>query len=136
MSGLIKRWLSFAQADLEAAKVQLNHGKRRGSSYQIAVFHCHQAIEKILKAHLVAQDREVPKTHDLTALRVATGLAIPAHLVAFINALTPHYLLPRYPDLPFEPRFSFAYNERNAKNILRQTKETFLWLAHALTQKR
>lgn len=136
MKEVTKKWIEFARADLEAAEVQLQHGAKRGSAYQIAVFHCHQAVEKILKAHLVEQDKEIKKIHDLTVLRVTTGLTIPEKLVRHIDELQPHYLIPRYPDLPFIPKFAFTYNRENAEKIFLKTKELFVWIEGALVQKK
>lgn len=136
MKDVTKKWVAFARGDLEAAELQLQHGGTRGSAYQIAVFHCHQAIEKILKAYIVEQDKEVKKSHDLTQLRALTGLPITERLVQFIDELQPHYLIPRYPDLPFKSSFTFTYNRPNVQKILKQTQEIFLWLEQELTQKR
>jgi len=136
MKDVTKKWVAFARGDLEAAELQFQHGGTRGSAYQIAVFHCHQAIEKILKAHIVEQDKEVKKSHDLTQLRALTGLSMPDHLVECIDNLQPHYLIPRYPDLPFKPSFTFTYNRANTKIILNQTQELLLWLEQKLTQKK
>ncbi|OGL65420.1 hypothetical protein A3B21_01775 [Candidatus Uhrbacteria bacterium RIFCSPLOWO2_01_FULL_47_24] len=136
MKDITKKWVEFARADLDAAEVQMQYGAKRGSAYQVVVFHCHQSIEKILKAHLVEQDLEVKKIHDLTALRTATKLEIPEKFVQFIDELQPHYLIPRYPDLPFAPKFSFTYNRKNAEDILNKTKELFIWIENALMQKK
>ena len=135
MKEITKKWIEFAKADLEAARVQLRYGPKRSSAYQVAIFHCHQAVEKILKAHLVEQDQEVKKSHDLTALRVSTGLFIPEHIQQHIDELQPHYLIPRYPDFPFMPEFSFRYNRSNARTILDHTQTIVLWLEHAFKQK-
>ena len=136
MKEITRKWAEFASADLEAAEVQLQHGSKRGSAYQVAVFHCHQAIEKILKAHLVEQDQEVKKIHDLTTLRASTKLSIPEKLIGYIDELQPHYLIPRYPDLPFTPKFSFTYNRKNVDSIFKRTQEVFIWLTNELTQKK
>jgi len=46
------------KADLEAAEVLVRAGKT-SYSYQLAVLHCHQAIEKILKT-IIVDNGELP----------------------------------------------------------------------------
>lgn len=131
-----QKWIDLARADLDAAFVQFRYGGTRGSAYQIAVFHCHQAIEKILKAHLVEQDKEVPKIHDLTRLRVLSHLQFSVAQETMIDELQPHYLLPRYPDLPFASQFSYTYNHKNTHTLLTKTKKLFVWLETMLVKKK
>lgn len=57
------RWLDRASGDIRAARVLL----RDGIELQ-AAFHLQQAIEKTLKALLVAARRDVRKTHDIDTL--------------------------------------------------------------------
>lgn len=136
MKEITKKWIELARADLDAAQTQFHHGKRQGSAYQIAVFHCHQAIEKILKAYLVERDIAVTKTHDLSYLHAKVGLDLPVAMSDFIARLNPHYLLPRYPDLPFSSSFSFTYNRKNVLTIITETHTLFLWLEKRLSMKK
>jgi len=133
MKTITNQWLEFARADLDAAKVQFQHGPRQGSAYQITVFHCHQAIEKILKAYLIENDIPLHKTHDLTYLRSASRIKFPSKWIFFIDTLNPHYLYPRYPDLPFRPSFTFTYNRQNVLSILGKTEKLYLWLEKKIT---
>ena len=48
MEEIVKKWLEYAKTDLEAAEVLVKAGKSP-YSYQAAVLHCHQAIEKNFK---------------------------------------------------------------------------------------
>lgn len=124
------------RADLEAAEVQLKYGKKSGSAFQISVFHCHQAVEKISKAFLLERKGDAPRIHDITRLRVLTGLHIPDDIVEAIDTLQPHYLIPRYPDMPFDPSFSFTYNKENTTHILNLTKKVFVWINNQLEPKK
>lgn len=136
MREITKKWVELSQADLIAAQTQFRYGPKKGSAYQIAVFHCHQAIEKTLKAYLVEKDIELRKTHDITYLRALTGLAMPEKIMAFIDTINPHYLFPRYPDLPFKPSFVFTYNRKNVSAIIAHTKQVTIWFENILTQKK
>lgn len=136
MKATTEKWVEFARADLIAAQLQFTHGEQRGHAYQIAVFHCHQAIEKMIKASLNEQGKEVIRTHDLVRLLELSALPAPAPIAEFIDRLNPHYLPPRYPDLPFQPLFTFTYNRENTEQIINQTNETLLWLEKQLTSKK
>lgn len=124
--------MDYADGDLHAAKVQFEHGHKLGSSFQIATFHCHQAVEKMLKAALAEQGKETLKIHNLVRLAVLTELKFPVQLQHFIEDLNPHYLPLRYPDFAFAPTFSFTYNRKNVIVIIRQTKKLFVWLKNKL----
>lgn len=121
-------------SDLEAAEVLFNNGEKLGSAYQVCIYHCHQAIEKILKAHLVKQGKPVIKIHDLVWLEEKAALKIPIELHQFIRDLSPHYQVVRYPDMPFTSNFIFSYKKSTAQEILDKTKTLFLWLKEKLIQ--
>jgi HEPN domain-containing protein len=54
-------WLRKAESDLSNTELCLAGGK----SLDTACFHCQQAAEKSLKAHLIASSAEFPLIHDL-----------------------------------------------------------------------
>lgn len=67
----IAHWKQGAQDAIEAAELLL-----RGGKHALALFHCHLAAEKILKAEYIREkDKAPPKTHDL--LSIALELARP-----------------------------------------------------------
>lgn len=63
---LARRWLSKARTDLALATVILEKGPDMDP--WVGCFHAQQAVEKALKALLVARGTEPPHTHDLGAL--------------------------------------------------------------------
>jgi len=67
-------WISKAREDLAAAEILLRGGPRHGAAVG---FHAQQAVEKMLKAALVARGVAFPKTHDL------------AHLLDLLAAIEP-----------------------------------------------
>jgi HEPN domain-containing protein len=70
-----------------------------------ACFHCQQAAEKSLKAFLVWNEREPPRTHAL-GLLLDAGLACEARLEehrAHCERLTAYAVEIRYPDSAAEP---------------------------------
>lgn len=60
-----KEWIEIASQDLASAKYLVN---MKPVPLEIICYHCQQCAEKYMKAYLVFKNKEVIKTHDLTAL--------------------------------------------------------------------
>lgn len=91
-------WLDKAREDLQAARLLAG----AGGAASIACFHCQQAVEKYLKACLVACDLEVPRTHDLEDLasriiRPSFDIGATVDELRFVRA---YAVAPRYPYFP------------------------------------
>jgi HEPN domain-containing protein len=77
MNDLVAEWVEKAQGDFNVAQRELR--VRRLPNYDACCFHAQQCAEKYLKAFLVAQKIEPPRTHnliDLLALCVTLDAAI------------------------------------------------------------
>jgi HEPN domain-containing protein len=61
----IEQWLEKAEHYLIAAQLII---EIQPIILDIACFHCQQAVEKFLKAFLVSQKQDFPKTHNLDLL--------------------------------------------------------------------
>lgn len=131
MKEITKKWLGFAKADLDAAKVLLDKSKKH--LYANCYYHLHQAIEKSLKAVLVENNQRIPKTHDLVDLLELTGSKLPRELVEFIENLNPFYNPIRYPDSFEELKSEFTKSDVN--KYYKLTKETIKWMHYLLTKK-
>ena len=59
-------WIERAESDISVAHYIAEN--MHPVSTEIVCFHCQQAVEKYLKAFLVYNDQEPPKTHDLAEL--------------------------------------------------------------------
>ena len=59
----MRRWMQMAQEDMNRAEKRLSEG-----DYDAAAFRVQQAVEKALKAALVAESVPLDKTHDLSRL--------------------------------------------------------------------
>jgi len=66
MSQLVDEWIRKAVADLQTAKRESR--VRRNPNFDAVCFHAQQAVEKMLKAKLASERRDIPRTHDLTKL--------------------------------------------------------------------
>lgn len=89
-------WTAFADQDLAAAKTLFKDSE---SFPHIIAMHCHQAVEKYLKAALLFYKKEKPKIHDLVALVNYCADAEPSfrELLQSAKDLDPLYVEERYP---------------------------------------
>ncbi len=92
--GLLKK----AENDLFAARAILASGR----AFDMACFHCQQAVEKSLKAVMALRDIEYPWTHNLRQLADLVMPTLPslAPLEERIAELTPFAV-----DLRYDPHF-------------------------------
>lgn len=134
MKKITKKWLEYAKADLEAAEVLVRAGKT-SYSYQLAVLHCHQAIEKILKTITVDNEKLPKRTHNLIFLLEETDLEIPERFREYIEELNPHYQPSRYPDI-FYKKINSRYTHKKSEYHLAKTKELFSWLEKKIILKK
>jgi HEPN domain-containing protein len=106
---LVEQWLSRALSNLDRARA----GKICETTlYEDLCFDCQQAVEKSLKALLVAYDKESPHTHligHLLETLEQTGLKIPDNIKA-ASDLTEYAVHTRYPGL-YEPVTEEEYRE-------------------------
>ena len=115
-----QEWLAHAEADLHYARLGQ---KDRDASENLIVFHAQQAIEKALKAVLVAQGVEFPKTHDLEQL-VETieeaGAAWPADMNKVME-FTPFATQGRYPG------FDDPISEADVEEAVGMAGKVLMW---------
>lgn len=132
METMLDKWIEYAEGDLEAAEILLEHPKS-DRSWQMVMFHCHEAVEKLLKAVLIKKEKEVKKIHDLNRLYELTGIELPEEHRAYIEELEPYYPGQRYPDLPVRSRGQ-RFDKLVADYHVKKTKNLFLWVKqHHLT---
>jgi HEPN domain-containing protein len=70
--------------------------------YEVTVFYCQQALEKLLKGTIIALNRERPKkTHRLIELyqNVEANVPLEDDLKDFLHIIAPYYFTARYPDV-------------------------------------
>ena len=91
------RWLASARSDLALARAG-----RLSADVQLEAlcYHCQQAVEKSLKAVLIAHSLEFPRTHNVGTLQdlLPPALAVPSAVSdEQLRALTVYAVLSRYP---------------------------------------
>lgn len=134
MNSITKKWLKYAKGDLEGAEILLRSTKSQ-YGYQLCVLHCHQAIEKILKAIIVEKGETPIKTHNLVFLLQKTKLEIPEDFRNYIEELNPHYQPARYPDIVYKGPI-LKYNKETAQYHFNKTKSLFSCLKKKLISKK
>lgn len=72
----VTEWVVFALSDLHVA----NGPRAKGARAAAYAFHAQQAVEKILKAVLIAHGVEPPNTHDIRGLSVLIEVHTPHEL--------------------------------------------------------
>lgn len=100
------------------------------SRYSGAVFFCHQALEKILKAAIVGfAHQAAPKSHALEYLFSLTTLKSPKkNWPEILAEITRHFWKVRYGDYR---KYKYTSKEKVEPTII-STKEIYLWVKKQL----
>ena len=90
----IEYWKAGALDDLETAKVLIDKNRLLHG-----LFFCHLVIEKIIKAHVVKQTKDIaPRSHNLIYLSERANLVFNEVEEIFLGILMKYQLQGRYPD--------------------------------------
>ena len=121
-------WIALAEEDLGAAGLMLREGL-----YRACIFHCQQAIEKLLKAIWVesAAAGYPPREHNLTLLAEMADVELSKEQASFFDALSKQYMPARYADIAIDEKVE--YSPEQADNYYRQTVSEFQWLRRQLS---
>ena len=116
-------WAEYAEEDLIMAKSALRRSKPLTTS---SCFHSQQCAEKYLKAILVSQDIEFPKTHDLLILNTlcADGGIFTGFTKEDLGRLSGYAVHTRYPGN--QPTPDEAKEALKIAKTVRQFTRTFL----------
>ncbi|MCJ7728510.1 MAG: HEPN domain-containing protein [Sedimentisphaerales bacterium] len=96
-----KQWLVKAQEDWDAVEILIDQKRPPKGA---VCFHCQQCIEKLLKAILVREQIEFPKTHDIGRLIELVRKFVPGSTEFSLHAkkLSVYGVDMRYPDEAIE----------------------------------
>lgn len=100
----------------------------RTGRYLYVVFMCQQAIEKIFKAMLTLQNKEIKPIHNLSRLALLADVLqeFDEKRRAFIDGLSAYYLNARYKETI--AALSKTIGRKESKTYLRKSKELITWL--------
>ncbi|HDZ69224.1 MAG TPA: HEPN domain-containing protein [Phycisphaerales bacterium] len=94
VSKQIDYWKTSGDEDFAAAESLLEKGHLRH-----CLFFAHLAVEKMLKAHVTRQTKDVPpRIHNLIRLAGIAGLPLDPEQESFLNGFDVYQLEGRYPD--------------------------------------
>jgi len=117
----IRYWRKGAEEALTNAGFMLEK-----SSYSFALFLLHLAIEKMLKALVVAKtDDHSPRIHNLLYLAGKAGLELTKAQDNLLNELSRFNIEGRYPE---EARAVSPLNSNQVSDYFKRTKEFYQWL--------
>ena len=123
----IKYWIELSEYDLETAAAMLAAGR-----YLYVLFMCQQALEKMLKGHVLKITREFPpRIHNLVRLMELAGLKPGDEKERFLEKLNYYYIESRYPEE--KKSISVEINKKLAKEYLDKTREIWQWLKEKLS---
>ena len=117
-------WVRRAEGNLVVAELALSQ-----SLGELSIFHCRQALEKLLKAILIERSPagRTRRTHDLVLLGKLVGYTFSDAQFEFLRELYEMYVPSRYGDEDVD----FEY--RPPEEWVRLTKELFSWLRPLLS---
>ena len=131
MDEKVRYWLDISEYDLATAGAML-----KTERYLYVGFMCHQAIEKILKAHYqLMKGKMPPKTHNILFLMKETALfdSLSDKQRAFMEMLLPMNIETRYPE--YKDRLFKSLDREKCSKILHETREMHLWIKEKLKEK-
>jgi len=100
-----------------------------GSRYSMAVYCCHQALEKLLKGCIIQFANQLPpKSHNLDALARQTILEFPENWLEDLAEITRHFWRVRYPVFQ---KFVYASKE-SIESTYSKAREVFIWIKQQL----
>jgi HEPN domain-containing protein len=121
-----KEWLRVAEIDRRAAKHLLDDG-----DYEVSVFHCQQAIEKLLKAVIVKQtSQRPPHTHEMRVLleRIVDP-KIEEEIEQSTSRIGAYYVGSRYPLDAVDPDI---FTKPLAESAVQEMEKLFQWFLHQI----
>jgi HEPN domain-containing protein len=119
----IDYWKTSSDEDFAAAQSLLEKGHIRHS-----LFFAHLAIEKMLKAHVTSQTKDVPpRIHNLIRLAEIAKLKLDAEWEEFLREFGAYQLEGRYPDSE-----QVSLDPSCARDEISRAREMLVWLKRQL----
>ena len=119
----VSYWKNGAEEDLQVADQLIKSGKIRHG-----LFFLHLALEKILKAHVCRNTKDIaPKLHNLARLAELSGIAFMQEDSDFLSEMNPFNIEGRYPEM-----WGPVPSREEADILLQRTGGMFEWLKNQL----
>jgi HEPN domain-containing protein len=122
------QWIIQANDDIEVAEILYKSKK-----FLHAIFICHLAVEKALKAiYADIYDKIPPKTHNLIYLVEITKLALPSEKYECLALLNEAGIPTRYPE--DRDQMLKEFTSEKVSNILDMSKGVITWITEKLNK--
>jgi len=119
----ISYWKSGADEDFQVADQLIRSGKIRHG-----LFFLHLTLEKILKAHVCRNSKDIaPRIHNLARLAELSGIPFRQEGSDFLAEMNPFNIEGRYPEI-----WGPVPSREEADMLLQKTGGTFEWLKNQL----
>lgn len=119
----INYWKTSSDEDFAAAESLLEKGHLRHS-----LFFAHLAVEKMVKAHVTRQTKEIPpRIHNLIRLAEMAELKLDDERREFLREFGAYQLGGRYPD-----SVQVSVDPGLARNEISRAREILIWLKKQL----
>ena len=119
----ISYWKSGAEEDFQVADQLIRSGKIRHG-----LFFLHLTLEKILKAHVCRNSRDIaPRLHNLARLSELSGIAFKQEDSDFLAEMNPFNIEGRYPEM-----WGPVPSREEADTLLQKSGGIFEWLKNQL----
>jgi len=118
----VRNWIASADYDLITAEHMLQTGL-----YLYIAFICHQAVEKMLKAHIELKENKLPPLiQDLGKLSEHAALNVPDNLHRILRKLNKAGISTIYPN-DLQKRLA-QYTEGYCSQVIDETQKLVRWL--------
>lgn len=122
----IEYWIKSAEHDWEVAESLFDNER-----FDWCLYIAHLVIEKILKAHYVKFNEDVPpRTHNLAIIALKTELVFTSEQLDSLDRITRFNLEARYPDEKFQ--FYKICTKEFAEENFKQIRDLYQWLKSTL----
>lgn len=119
----VSYWKNGAEEDFQVADQLIRSGKIRHG-----LFFFHLALEKILKAHVCHNSKDIaPRLHNLARLAELSGIAFEQKDLDFLSEMNPFNIEGRYPEM-----WGPVPSREEADILLQKTGGIFEWLKNQL----
>ncbi len=119
----VSYWKNGAEEDFEVADQLI-----RSNRIRHGLFFLHLTLEKVLKAHVCRNSRDIaPRLHNLARLAELSGIAFRQEDSDFLSEMNPFNIEGRYPEM-----WGPVPSREEADMLLQKTRGIFEWLKNQL----
>lgn len=126
----VQEWLEISEEDLDVANLCY-----KGSKYLYCAYLCQQAVEKVLKALIVAMGELPNPIHNLYILAEDAEIddSLTAEQTSFLKELSAYAIAARYPER--KKKLYSLCKQGEAEKLLKSSEEMIKWVKEKVSEK-